>query len=54
MPHSRLTLPLVSVGLFMLSGCTGEDGGFNVGVTLGGTGTGEMMNRTGFVGDSVF
>ncbi|MDC4397444.1 hypothetical protein OHW58_18100 [Acinetobacter baumannii] len=46
MPHSRLTLPLVSVGLFILSGCTGEDGGFNVGVTLGGTGTGEMTVGT--------
>lgn len=46
MPHLRLTLPLVSLTLFILSGCTGEDGGFNVGVTLGGTGTGEMTVGT--------
>lgn len=46
MPHLRLTLPLVSLTLFILSGCTGEDGGFHVGVTLGGTGTGEMTVGT--------
>jgi len=45
MTHSSLSLPVVLIGL-LLTGCTGEDGGFSVGVSLGGTGTGDMSVGT--------